>query len=149
MTYGVTYPRLFRYARGRIKATVGVMRAQVSVGARSLSHKRSVQTPTAEVVRFLRENLGVTLTAVLASVDPRTVARWIAGEVVPREEAEKKLRSAYQIFDLLAQQEASATVRAWFMGMNEQLADLSPAEAIADGNSRDVLIAARAFISYG
>lgn len=78
------------------------------------------------------------MTALLASVEPRTVARWVAGEVVPREEAEKKLRSAYQIFHLLEQVEASSTVRAWFMGMNEQLADLSPAEAIADGNARDV-----------
>jgi hypothetical protein len=82
-------------------------------------------------VKFLRENLGVTLTALLASVDPRTVARWVAGGVVPREEAEKKLRSAFQIFHLLAEQEAPATVRAWFMGMNEQLADLSPAEVLS------------------
>lgn len=145
----MTFPRLFRYAWGIGERRVGVMGRQVTAGARSLSHRRSVQTSTSEIVKFLRENLGITLTALLASVEPRTVARWVAGEVVPREEAEKKLRSAYQIFHLLEQVEASSTVRVWFMGMNEQLADLSPAEAIADGNARDVLIAARAFASYG
>lgn len=125
------------------------MVTQVKAATRSLSHKRSVRMATFEIVKFLRENLGVSLTALLAAVDSRTVARWIANEVVPREEAEKKLRAAYQIFTLLSQEEAPVTVRAWFMGMNEQLEDLSPVEAIAAGRARDVLVAARSFISYG
>lgn len=125
------------------------MTTRVKASTRSVSHKRSAQATTSEIVRFLRENLGVTLTAGLAAVDSRTIARWVADQVTPRQEAEKKLRSAYQIFQLLAQEEAPATVRAWFMGMNEQLEDLSPVEAIAAGRAREVLVAARSFISYG
>lgn len=149
VTYGMTLPGHFRYPFGGIRGRILKMATRAKAPTRSLSHKRSVQATTSEIVKFLRENLGATLTAVLAAVDSRTVARWIANQVTPRQEAEKKLRAAYQIFQLLAQEEASATVRAWFMGMNEQLEDLSPVEAIAAGRAREVLVAARSFISYG
>lgn len=148
-TYGMTLPRHFRYPLGGVRGRVLKMTTRAKVSTRSLSHKRSVQATTLEIVKFLRENLGVTLIAVLAAVDSRTVARWVADQVTPRQEAEKKLRAAYQIFQLLAQEEVPATVRAWFMGMNEQLEDLSPVEAIAAGRAREVLVAARSFISYG
>lgn len=148
-TYDMTLPRHFGYPLGRAKERILKVTTKVKASTRSLSHKRNVRTTTSEVVKFLRENLGVTLTSVLAAVDSRTIARWIADQVTPRQEAEMKLRAAYQIFHLIGQEESPATVRAWFMGMNEQLEDLSPAEAIAAGRARDVLVAARSFISYG
>lgn len=125
------------------------MVTKTKVITRSVSHRRNARMTVSEIVKFLRGNLGVSLTAHLADVDARTVGRWVAKEVVPREEAEKKLRAAYQIFSLLCQEEEPVTVRAWFMGMNEQLDDLSPVEGIAAGRARDVLVAARSFISYG
>ena len=148
-TYDMTFLRHFWYSSGKIERRVLRMATKVRAATRSLSHKRSVHASTSELVKFLRANLGPTLTASLASVDTRTVARWVADQVTPREEAEKKLRAAYQIFLLLAQVEAPATVRAWFMGMNEQLEDFSPVEAIALDRAREVLVAARSFISYG
>jgi len=93
--------------------------------------------------------LGLTLTAQLADVNARTVSRWMASEARPRDEAEKRLRAAYQIFEIIAEEEAPPTVRAWFMGMNEQLDDLTPIEAIALGRKKDALVAARAFVAYG
>lgn len=125
------------------------MVTEVKKVTRSLSHKRNIRMPISEIVKFLRENLGVSLTATLSGVDSRTIARWITNEVTPRQEAEKRLRAAYQIFALLSKEEAPATVRAWFMGMNDQLEDLAPVEAIASGRGREVLVAARSFISYG
>ncbi|TCW18822.1 hypothetical protein EDD19_1484 [Dietzia cinnamea] len=35
------------------------------------------------------------------------------------------------------------------MGMNPQLDDVSPAEALADGQHREVMAAARAFVAGG
>ena len=67
----------------------------------------------------------------------------------PRETAEKRLRAAYQVFRLLEGCEAFPTIRAWFMGMNPQLDDLSPTEAIANDQYRDVMSAARTFASGG
>lgn len=113
------------------------------------SDKRRAQTSAHNVVKFLREKLGLTLTAQLADVNARTVTRWIANQARPREEAEKRLRAAYQIFMILEKEEAPPTVRAWFMGMNEQLDDLTPTEAIALGREKDALVAARAFVAYG
>ena len=112
------------------------------------AHTASVKTDTAAIAQFLSDNLGPTLTAFIASVDKRTVGRYTRGDH-PREDAEKRLRAAYQIFNLINEVEANHTVRAWFMGMNPQLDDESPAEAIAAGEFRGTMAAARAFIAGG
>lgn len=125
--------------------------AEVQVTARSktqAAHLAAVKTSTAEIAQFLNDNLGPTLTAFIADVDKRTVGRYIKGDG-PREGAERRLRAAYQIFNLIQDVEANHTVRAWFMGMNPQLDDESPAEAIAAGDFRGTMAAARAFIAGG
>jgi hypothetical protein len=40
-------------------------------------------------------------------------------------------------------------VRAWFLGLNPQLDDQSPAQSIRIGEFRDVLVAAKAFLAGG
>jgi len=45
--------------------------------------------------------------------------------------------------------ESDHTIRAWFIGMNPQLDDVSPAEAISAGKYREVIVAARAFLAGG
>lgn len=113
------------------------------------AHQQTVQDSFADMTTFLRTELGVQLTALLADVDARTITRWGSGEVEPRDQGEKRIRAAYQVFRLLEADEASPTIRAWFMGMNPQLDDLSPAEAIAQDRYREVLSAARAFSTGG
>jgi hypothetical protein len=113
-----------------------------------VAHIAAVKTGTADIAQFLSENLGPALTAFIAGVEKRTIARYIKGDQ-PREDQEKRLRVAYQIFNLVHEVEANHTVRAWFMGMNPQLDDESPAEAIAAGDFRETMAAARAFISGG
>jgi hypothetical protein len=112
------------------------------------AHTAAVKTGTAEIAQFLSENLGPTLTAFIAGVEKRTIARYTKGDE-PREDQEKRLRVAYQIFNLILEVEANHTVRAWFMGMNPQLDDESPAESIAEGDFRGTMAAARAFIAGG
>jgi hypothetical protein len=59
------------------------------------------------------------------------------------------LRCAYQTFQLLLAEESPHTVRAWFLGLNPQLDDQSPAQSIREGDFRDVLVAAKAFLAGG
>jgi hypothetical protein len=81
--------------------------------------------------------------------DGKTVTRWANGEVsdVRDYTVEQRLRTAYEIAQLLLIEESPRTVRAWFIGLNPELGDTSPAEAISEGRLKDVLAAARAFIA--
>jgi len=113
------------------------------------AHARAVQDSIPHMATFLRDHLGAALLSVIAGVDVRTVNRWASGEVAPRDPAERRLRATYQVYGLLAEQEAPATIRAWFIGMNPQLDDTSPAEAIANDEYRSAMTAARAFVTGG
>ncbi|PRZ39662.1 hypothetical protein CLV47_11826 [Antricoccus suffuscus] len=114
------------------------------------AHAQAIRVDFTEIVKFLSESLGPKLTAFIAGVDTKTVHRWINSDGQrPREAYEQRLRAAFQIFQLLQAVESPPTVRAWFMGMNPQLDDASPAEALAEDRKRDVMAAARAFVQGG
>ncbi|WP_147915589.1 hypothetical protein [Ruania zhangjianzhongii] len=103
-----------------------------------------------EIAEFLNENLGPKLTAYLVGKDPQTVARWIKREQIsPQPDVERKLRGVFQIFDLLVKTDSRHVVRAWFIGMNPQLDDHSPAEVLAGGDTRSAMAAARSFSAGG
>jgi hypothetical protein len=103
-----------------------------------------------DVARYLQEALGQKLVAYMADVsDPKRVGRWAQGAQAPRDEAERRLRAAFQIFHLLFAEESAHVVRAWFIGMNPQLDDDSPAEAIREGRLKEALAAAKAFVTGG
>lgn len=116
---------------------------------RSAADNQARPVELTSIVNFLLEGLGRQLLALTLDVSVRTLDRWAAGENAPQLEHEMRLRHAYQVFQLVQTVEAPATVRAWFMGMNPQLDDASPAEAISEDRSRDVLAAARAFVNGG
>ena len=125
------------------------MATDINAGARSsAAHRNAVTGSTRDIARFLVDNLGASLTAHIAGVDRRTVHRWSEGGPA-RAEGETNLRVAFQVFQLIQAVDAPHTVRAWFMGMNPQLEDTSPAEALADGLHREVMAAARAFVAGG
>lgn len=114
------------------------------------AHHTAVATSIPTIASYLQEHLGRRMTALLAGVaDTREVGRWAKGDHNPRHDAEVALRAAYQIFHVLAEVESPHTVRAWFMGMNPQLGDESPVEAIAAGRRREALAAARAYAAGG
>jgi hypothetical protein len=114
------------------------------------AHRTQVTFDIADIAAFLQETLGQKLVAFMANVkDAKTVGQWIKGEQSPREDSEKRLRTAFQIFHLLQDEESPHTVRAWMIGMNPQLDEESPAEAIREGRLKDALIAAKAYVSGG
>jgi len=103
-----------------------------------------------DVARYLQEALGQKLVAYMAGVsDPKRVGRWANGTQAPRDEAERRLRAAFQIFHLLLAEESPHVIRAWFIGMSPQLDDDSPAEAIRDGRLKEAMAAAKTFVAGG
>lgn len=102
-----------------------------------------------DAASFLAEHLGRQLLAIAVGAAPSSIDRWATGTSKPQPAAERRLLAAYAVWQVVAEVEAPATVRAWFMGMDPQLDDLSPAEAIADDRSRDAIAAARAFVQGG
>lgn len=115
------------------------------------AHRAAVATTdTAQLVGELQGVLGQALIAVLTGRDVRSVARWTAEEPTrPPLETERLLRDTLQVQRLLLSVDGSDVVRAWFMGMNPQLDDFAPIEALAEGRARDVMAAARAFANAG
>ena len=114
------------------------------------AHERAVSFEVKDGARYLQEALGQRLVAYMADVsDPKRVGRWAQGSQTPRDEAERRLRATFQIFHILLSEESPHVIRAWFIGMNPQLDDDSPAEAIHEGRLKEALGAARAFVSGG
>ena len=115
------------------------------------AHRQSVVTAVPDVASFLQDLLGRRLVAYVVGVkDAKTVSRWSGGEVeAVRQESEERLRAAYEISQLLVQFDSPRIVKAWFIGLNPQLDDVSPAEAIHEGKLKEAKAAARAFVAGG
>lgn len=116
------------------------------------AHKEAISTPLNELASALQERLSRRLTAYIAGVDNgKTVSRWASGEVNAIRDygVEQKLRTAFEIYLLLSNYESASTVRAWFIGINPQLGDESPIDALREGRLKDTVAAARAFTIGG
>lgn len=113
------------------------------------AHRDAMSAPVSQIAGELQALLTRRMTAVLANVrDGKTIARWASGETTEiRVESEQRLRTAYEIMRLLLQYDSPQTVRAWFIGLNPELDDMSPIEAIHDGLLREARSAARAFVT--
>ncbi len=113
-------------------------------------YRASLQSPISEIASTLQNLLSRRITAYAVGVrDAKTISRWANEEVegVRNEEVERKLRTAYQVALMLLAVDAPTTVKAWFMGMNPELNDISPIEAIRAGEDREVINAARTFVA--
>lgn len=113
---------------------------------RRAAHRESVRIDQVDLVEALTAKLGTKLVAFIVDRDPSTISRWKSGTEAD-ETSLLPLRIAYQVVKMLEPVEADATIRAWFLGSNPQLNDLSPAEALRDGLNRETLAAARAFLA--
>ena len=71
-----------------------------------------------------------------------------SGRRSPHPEAERRLRLAFQVVELLMHAESAETVRAWWIGMNPDLEDQAPVMVLAEDPTR-VLQAARVFLAHG
>ncbi|MCA9858477.1 MAG: hypothetical protein KC438_02100 [Thermomicrobiales bacterium] len=115
-------------------------------------HRQATAASISDIARLLQEVLSRRLTAFAAGVkDGKTVTRWANGEIteIRDVDVERRLRTTYEIAQLLLTQDSPGTVKAWFIGMNPELDDVSPIEAIHDGNLKDAKIAAHVFFVNG
>jgi hypothetical protein len=114
------------------------------------AHRRAVETNLPDLVRVLDEALGRSLLAHIAGVDPKTIGRWIDAKQAPRADvAEARIRTAFQVMQMLLVRDSEHTVRAWFIGLNPQLDDTAPAEALRAGQLREVIVAVKSFTLAG
>ena len=116
------------------------------------AHRQTVNAPLSTIASVLQEVLSRRLTAYVVGVkDAKTVSRWASGEIteIRNPEVEQRLRTTYTVVQLLLDLDAPNTIRAWFIGMNPELDDQSPAEAIREGKEREAMLAARVFMTNG
>lgn len=113
------------------------------------AHARAVELGISDIVGALQAQIGQALLGVIVTKNARTLTRWANGTVRPPQASEQLLRDTFQVVELLTSAESPEVARAWFMGMNPQLDDESPAEVLSTGRARDVMAAARAFINAG
>src|SRR3954454_16395026 len=99
----------------------------MNVAIEQAAHGLATRLDIPSLARSLQDVLGQRLVAVIAGVsDARAVGKWARGERTPHPDAEKRLRLAFEVTQLLLQRDSSETVRAWFGGMNPYLDDRAP-----------------------
>ena len=119
------------------------------------AHAQATRFTTPVLVKALRDLLGARLVAYLGGVqETRAVRQWADGtRAVQDQTDERRLRLAYQIATLVAENDSAEVVQAWFQGLNPQLEDRSPARLLREGDLDEVgpvvLTAARAFAATG
>ena len=96
----------------------------------------------------LHAALGLELIAVIANRDLEAVNSWLSGAPVPAYPA-RLLEAAHTVLEIITENDGTATARAWFSGLNNNLDDESPAEVIADGRTGEAIAAARHFATNG
>lgn len=105
--------------------------------------------PLIEVVRQPSEHLGRKLLAITVGATAADVDGWGTEEAAPPPTQERRLREAHEVWQFVMSVESLETARAWWMGMKEQLGDLTPAEAIAADQASAVMSIARDFVESG
>lgn len=123
------------------------MQTQAVSAAEASALRAQTNETVAGIASFLQKTYSQRLTAHVAGIeDPKQVGRWCSGRSAPRYESEERLRIAYQVFKLIESGENFHIARAWMIGMNPQLDDDSPLQAIADARYKEVMAAARAYL---
>lgn len=115
-------------------------------------HRQAVEASVQAMASLLSELLSRRMTAYIVGVDNvKTVSRWIAGNVTKIRDTgvEMRLRTSFEIATMLMQVDAPEVVRAWFISLNPQLGDVTPVEVIHNGDLKEVMAAARAFVTGG
>jgi hypothetical protein len=116
-------------------------------------YRRNTQLTFPEIVTELQQLIGRKLTAYIAGVkQTRALDGWVNGKE-PNRDVEPRLRLAYQVAATLNESDNAPVIQAWFIGLNPELEDRSPAKMLREGsidqNGPHVLDAARAYVASG
>ncbi|MFE6891955.1 XRE family transcriptional regulator [Streptomyces sp. NPDC057694] len=119
---------------------------ETSAQAEARALRTVTELKPAQMAQQLQETFSQKVTALIAGVeDSKQVGRWARDQNAPRIDSENRMRAACQVFAFIADCENGHIARAWMLGMNPQLDDTSPIEAIAKGRFKEVMAAARSF----
>lgn len=113
------------------------------------THANTVRYTIREMVQHLVSHLGPTAVSLLANAkDSKQSSKWAKADgPEPRREAARRIIAAHRAWNLIAQSDNEHTARNWFIAGNPRLDELSPLEALRDGDDAAVLAAAIAFAS--
>jgi hypothetical protein len=115
----------------------------------------ATRAPFNFVAKELIDILGAKLVAYIGGVrEARAVQQYAEDIRSPRHPAiEPRLRLALRVAMLISKHDSKEIAQAWFMGLNPQLNDRSPARLLREGHVDDVgpeiISAARAFVVGG
>jgi len=111
-------------------------------------HRATLRMSHQEVVKQLVERLGPTLVAALADVrDSKLPYKWMKSDGPrPGDGALSRLNAALRAWNLIANWEDEHVARAWFIGANPDLGELSPIMELRSGATDRVLAAAQHFV---
>ncbi len=115
----------------------------------------ATRAPFNFVVKELIDVLGAKLVAYIVGVrEARAVQQYADDSRSPRRPAtEPRLRLALRVAMLISKHDSKEIAQAWFMGLNPQLNDRSPARLLREGEVNEVgpeiIAAARAFVVGG
>ncbi|WP_166879126.1 hypothetical protein [Salinibacterium sp. ZJ450] len=106
----------------------------------------------AEALSELSDVLGSQLVAYIAGLrTTRLIRMWSEGAASPPEGVRDRVRIALFVARMIAEHEPRGTVQAWFMGLNPNLNDRSPATVLRDDpvleSAGAIASAARAFLA--
>jgi hypothetical protein len=117
------------------------------------AHVDSTRLSFPELVTQVTAIIGRKLTAYIASVDVRSVDRWVEGTTNPYGDAVTRLRFTYQLIIPIADHDKPAVVQSWLTGINPELKDRTPIRLLREQDLEvvgpEVLGAARAFLAGG
>ena len=111
------------------------------------THSRTTTQDIHETTRQLVSQLGITAVSFLAGAkDSKQAAKWQQADgPEPRQEPTRRLMAAHRAWQMIATAENDYVARNWFIGTNPRLEELSPLEALREGQIKQVLAAATAF----
>lgn len=110
------------------------------------SNERMARNDQSDALRALIAGLGIHVVTAIFDTNIETVEGWLAHGPVKAED-QQRLHAAFHAFSLIEEADDAHVARAWFLGMNPQLADDSPVERLAAGDTRTVLAAAHAYVN--
>lgn len=111
------------------------------------THAGTTRQNIHETVRQLNQALGTAAVSFLADAkDRKQAGRWAKPDgAEPRPATKKRLLAAHRAWQILVVSEGEYVARNWFIGTNPRLAERSPLEALREGESDLVVLAAGAF----
>jgi hypothetical protein len=112
------------------------------------AHDTATRLTGAELASDLQAVLGQKLVAfAVGDRHPKTIGRYARDERDPDDATLRRLVDLYTVTSILEQGMRRQTVRSWMLGSNPHLAGKAPIDVFHDGRYRDVVRAARLFLS--